>query len=285
MDPLLNDLNAKLSLTDEEKSIFTIPEYDPAPLETNSYTLLARVLATQHIYKPNFIDQMSGHPFKRCIAFMEHMDNGNDDDFQYGPRMNGVKLPTNNYDHYWADFPKGLSGGLMILWKDDVDIALLNYGPSFFDCNLTFDGSNSFHLTCFYGASDVASRPTSWTLLRRVADVASLNPWSVIGDFNKILSINDKFRGALRNETHMEAFRNTLDGCRLFETPYEGDHFTWIKCQKNVKIIKERLDWCFVNNHWEGCFPMPQIHHLYFYQSDHRVITTTINTLESTTNN
>uniref|UniRef100_A0A803P614 Reverse transcriptase domain-containing protein n=1 Tax=Cannabis sativa TaxID=3483 RepID=A0A803P614_CANSA len=48
-----------------------------------------------------------GHPFERCVAFMERMDSGNaDDDFQYGPWMKGSKLPTNGYDRYRTDFSK-----------------------------------------------------------------------------------------------------------------------------------------------------------------------------------
>ncbi|XP_060959190.1 uncharacterized protein LOC115700152 [Cannabis sativa] len=35
------------------------------------------------------------------------MDNGNDDDFEYGPWMKGSKLPTTGYDKYRNDFAKG----------------------------------------------------------------------------------------------------------------------------------------------------------------------------------
>uniref|UniRef100_A0A803QBH3 CCHC-type domain-containing protein n=2 Tax=Cannabis sativa TaxID=3483 RepID=A0A803QBH3_CANSA len=48
-----------------------------------------------------------GHPFEKCVAFMERMDNGNDDDLEYGPWMKGAKLPTNGYDKYRTDFSKG----------------------------------------------------------------------------------------------------------------------------------------------------------------------------------
>ncbi|KAM6578111.1 hypothetical protein CsatB_029948 [Cannabis sativa] len=48
-----------------------------------------------------------GHPFERCVAFIERMDSGNDDDFQYGPWMKGAKLPTHNYDRYRTDFAEG----------------------------------------------------------------------------------------------------------------------------------------------------------------------------------
>uniref|UniRef100_A0A803PD71 Zinc knuckle CX2CX4HX4C domain-containing protein n=1 Tax=Cannabis sativa TaxID=3483 RepID=A0A803PD71_CANSA len=38
-----------------------------------------------------------GHPFEKCVVFMERMDNGNNDDLEYGPWMKGAKLPTTGY--------------------------------------------------------------------------------------------------------------------------------------------------------------------------------------------
>uniref|UniRef100_A0A803QG61 Zinc knuckle CX2CX4HX4C domain-containing protein n=1 Tax=Cannabis sativa TaxID=3483 RepID=A0A803QG61_CANSA len=173
MDPLMKNLHSTLSLTDEERSIFTLSDSFPTPVDKHPSSLLARVLSTQNIYKPSFINQMFGlwqalgnvigefmevfddstnegwgpflrvrvklcdtkpllrgqmiqlpkiedefwvnfrykrllefcfecgqigHTFECCVIFIERMDNGNDDDFQYGPWMKGAKLPTNDYD-------------------------------------------------------------------------------------------------------------------------------------------------------------------------------------------
>ncbi|KAM6580660.1 hypothetical protein CsatA_004434 [Cannabis sativa] len=80
----------------------------------------------------------------------------------------------------------------------------------------------------------------------------------------------------------MEAYRRCLDS-NLHETPFEGDLFTWSKSRKALHTIKERLDWCFVNNHWENYFNTPQVHHLDYYQSDHRAITAAFNLLSAQT--
>ncbi|KAM6553665.1 hypothetical protein CsatB_014427 [Cannabis sativa] len=82
----------------------------------------------------------------------------------------------------------------------------------------------------------------------------------------------------------MEAFRRCLNRCHLHETPFEGDLFTWSKCRNALHTIKERLDWCFVNNHLENYFNTPQVHHLDYYQSDHRAIITAFNLLSAQTN-
>ncbi|XP_060973975.1 uncharacterized protein LOC133039163 [Cannabis sativa] len=166
----------------------------------------------------------------------------------------------------------GLSGGLMLFWTDVVDVTLLNMGPTFFDCYMKFNGWPNFHFTGFYGAPEIANKSDSWTLFQRFGDVAPLLPWLTMGDFNEILSNNDKSGGGLRRESQMEAFRSTLDKCFLQEVPYIGDPFTWIKNRTAVHTLKERLDWCFVNNHWLSFFLAPTVEHLDYYHSDHRAI-------------
>uniref|UniRef100_A0A803QAL2 Endonuclease/exonuclease/phosphatase domain-containing protein n=1 Tax=Cannabis sativa TaxID=3483 RepID=A0A803QAL2_CANSA len=95
----------------------------------------------------------------------------------------------------------GLKGGLMLLWKDDVDVTLQHYGDTFFDYFMAVaDGGLSFYFTGFYGAPDSQNKSAFWLLLKRFAEVTSQNPWLVIGDFNEILSNFNKSGGLLRNE-------------------------------------------------------------------------------------
>uniref|UniRef100_A0A803QDM3 Uncharacterized protein n=1 Tax=Cannabis sativa TaxID=3483 RepID=A0A803QDM3_CANSA len=76
--------------------------------------------------------------------------------------------------------------------KNDVDVTFLNYDSNFFDCYLKFEDEPSFHIKSFYGAPNINNRSTSWTLLKRLADVGPLSPWLAIGDFNEILSNSNK---------------------------------------------------------------------------------------------
>uniref|UniRef100_A0A803P2K3 Reverse transcriptase domain-containing protein n=1 Tax=Cannabis sativa TaxID=3483 RepID=A0A803P2K3_CANSA len=175
----------------------------------------------------------------------------------------------------------GLSGGLMLLWKDDVDVTLLNFNINTFDCYMGCGNGPTWHFTAFYGAPATQNRLQTWTLLERLKDVAPLMPWMVIGDFNEILSNSNKAGGALRNEAQMDKFRQVLDCCHLHEQAYEGDPFTWIKGRHNAVTIKERLDWCFVNTLWSDLFQSITTHHLDYYRSDHRAICVNILPLNS----
>ncbi|XP_060972669.1 uncharacterized protein LOC133038517 [Cannabis sativa] len=166
----------------------------------------------------------------------------------------------------------GLGGGLLLLWKDDIDVSILNYNTNVIDCYIASPNQPRWHFTAFYGAPCTQLRSQTWTLLERLKDVSPLSPWLVIGDFNEILSNDNKVGGAPRNEAQMEQFRKALDCCRLNEVPFEGDPYTWIKGRRTVNTVKERLDWCFVNDCWNSHFSPIVTRHLDYYTSDHRAI-------------
>ena len=96
-------------------------------------------------------------------------------------------------------------------------------------------------------------------------------PWLVMGDFNEILSQDDKDGGRMRNERQLDAFRNTLGNCGLNPLNYIGDRFTWIK-NTEEGYIKERIDWAMANDEWKELYPNCTLKHLDYYLSDHRAL-------------
>lgn len=106
-----------------------------------------------------------------------------------------------------------------------------------------------------------------------MSNVSPFVPWIVIGDYNEILSNNDKHGGAIRSETQMDAFHSTMDHCHLLPLPYYiGDLFTWRKNIQNGSWMNEILDWAIINNYWDFVFSPTTDQHLEFYKSDHRAI-------------
>lgn len=51
-------------------------------------------------------------------------------------------------------------------------------------------------------------------------------PWLVMGDFNEVLSHNDKEGGGAKIGSQIEAFRSFMEICELPPLNYKGDHFT-----------------------------------------------------------
>lgn len=52
------------------------------------------------------------------------------------------------------------------------------------------------------------------------------DPWLVIGDFNEIVSQEEKFGAVLTREGQMEAFREAFEDCSLCDLGYRGSWFT-----------------------------------------------------------
>ncbi|KAK1378466.1 hypothetical protein POM88_025210 [Heracleum sosnowskyi] len=92
-----------------------------------------------------------------------------------------------------------------------------------------------------------------------------------MGDFNEILSQEDKEGGGTKSDSQIEAFRMSLEICALQPLDYHGTHFTWSRNTVDG-CIKERLDWAIANEEWVECFPNNRLTHLDFFHSDHRAL-------------
>ena len=70
----------------------------------------------------------------------------------------------------------GFSGGLLLFWKENVNVSLIHYNINMFDCYIKCDDSASWHFTAFYGAPETQNRCHTWKLLERCLDVAPHMP-------------------------------------------------------------------------------------------------------------
>ncbi|KAM6588352.1 uncharacterized protein LOC133038470 [Cannabis sativa] len=174
---------------------------------------------------------------------------------------NGIEVPR-----------VGLSGGLLFLWKSNVNVSMINYGINFVDCYMGFVDGPSWHFSGFYGAPSISQRQFTWELLKKLKDTAPLYPWLVMGDFNEVLSQSDKLGGPLRCENQIDAFRDAIDFCELHDLPYNGDRFTWHNNHSQTSNVKERLDYGFTNTFWADSFITQPVSHLDFFGSDHRAL-------------
>lgn len=72
-------------------------------------------------------------------------------------------------------------------------------------------------------------------------------PWILIGDFNDVLSFNEKLGGNSVNQTRVREFKRMLDDCHLLNLAFEGPGFTWCNKCDNGPFILELLDGAICN--------------------------------------
>lgn len=155
------------------------------------------------------------------------------------------------------------SGGVALLWDDSVTVHVRKTDYFFIDVDLSSPGVDPWRFTGFYGHPETGQRHISWDLLRSLVQPTSPR-WVVMGDFNEILSLNEKSGGPLRNNFQMQAFRGAISDCNLEDMGAVGGPFTW--CNSNTK---ERLDRGLASSAWRDVFPFSRVVHLAPSKSDH----------------
>nr|DAD30368.1 TPA_asm: hypothetical protein HUJ06_009219 [Nelumbo nucifera] len=153
---------------------------------------------------------------------------------------------------------KGRGGGIAFLWKAPNTYSLLDYSNNHINVQVCDDEKGHWRLTGFYGYPDRSRRRDSWNLLHAIYASSRLS-WCCIGDFNDMLSLEDK-RGRLDHPNWLLAgFRETISDCHLHEISIIGSCFTWER-DRGTKV------W------WLGLFSDTKLRNLVAPVSDHNPI-------------
>ena len=143
----------------------------------------------------------------------------------------------------------GMSGGLALFWDSEWDVKLRTWSKSYIDVIVTEKDGVSWRLTGIYGHPEKLKRIETWNLMRLFHQQATL-PWICIGDFNEILSANEKQGGEPGSEWQMANFREVLDDCRLRDMGFKGARFTWCNRRDEQDRLYVRLDRGVANQEW-----------------------------------
>lgn len=99
-----------------------------------------------------------------------------------------------------------------------MDITLLIFLKHHVHAKLEICINQIWLLTGIYGHSKVAKRREVWNLIKNLKPERQA-PWLLCGDFNEILSNNEKASGQLQTKNKMAQFRSMLDYYMLNVTP------------------------------------------------------------------
>ena len=130
------------------------------------------------------------------------------------------------------------------------------------------DSDFSWILSPIYASPRLVERRIMWDNLSQVAQLHNL-PWLLLGDFNEVLSSEDKLGGRRVNLNRALDFKAYLDSCNLLDLGFLGLKFTWSNRRQISDLILERIDRCFANPAWRLMFLEAFVTHLPQVFSDH----------------
>ncbi|PNX98658.1 ribonuclease H, partial [Trifolium pratense] len=175
------------------------------------------------------------------------------------------------YDSCLSIDVEGRSGGLAVLWNDKSKCKIINYSRNFINLEVDNSQKGVWRMTCYYGLPERGRRRQAWDMLRELRDMSSL-PWCIIGDFNDLLSQEDKLGSHPHPNWLCTGFRNVVSDCDLTDIQLEGHRFTWIKSRGTPHVIEERLDRAMATSDWLALFPEVKLINLLATHSDHSPI-------------
>ena len=163
----------------------------------------------------------------------------------------------------------GQSGGLAMLWKEGADARFKSCSNTHIDVVVCEgNGAKPWWATRSYGHPDARMRPISWNLLESLHRQCQM-PWVVFGDFNEILSFDEKLGWLDRDARQLEGFRECLSNCRLFDLGFVGQRFTWCNGRIREQRTLVRLDRMVANKEWLNLFPEVKVVHRSMVAYDH----------------
>lgn len=164
---------------------------------------------------------------------------------------------------------EGLSGGLMLLWRQDVLVAEMSKSRSHIDVILSCDRLwiSQWRLTGFYGEPRRERRKETWFLMRFLAQSAA--PWLFLGDFNEVLSVEEQLGGNEREQWQIAVFQDVVNDCRLTDLGFHGLPYTWDNRQEEGSNVKVHLDRALGDSKFMMELGESEVFHILLAKSDH----------------
>ncbi|KAI9124646.1 hypothetical protein K1719_004568 [Acacia pycnantha] len=137
----------------------------------------------------------------------------------------------------------GRSGGLFAVWKkDQISIDVLRRERQFIHFRCSVPGKGVFFLTSVYAIPRTELKQSLWQELSSLSSSMS-GSWVLAGDFNDILSADERTGGVGVNFSRIDLFQNRILSCDLLDLGFHGPKFTWRGPQSfNCSRLYERLD-------------------------------------------
>ena len=132
------------------------------------------------------------------------------------------------FDGFFATEMIGYARGLWLLWKTEkVEVFVLSSTEQEIHATVKVRCSNlSWFISPIYASPRLNERRILWSNLTKVAQLHQL-PWLLLGDFNEVLSGDNKYGGRSINLNKALEFKDCLDCCNFLYLGFSGPKYTW----------------------------------------------------------
>ncbi|XP_075083580.1 uncharacterized protein LOC142167314 [Nicotiana tabacum] len=97
-------------------------------------------------------------------------------------------------------------------------------------------------------------------------------PWLVRGDYNIILTEEEKYGGLPVYLSEVENFAHCVDTCALYDLGFKGSLYIWWNGRCDDACIFKKLDIFLANQQFQDLFAALEVEHLIKYSFDHAPI-------------
>lgn len=167
----------------------------------------------------------------------------------------------------WEYLREDLNGGLLLGWHQNMNLSIQYGSKHLIHADLLDHRGTPLSITFIYGQPNHTKKEAFWLELKQLKILAKLI-WLCIGDFNQVLSYEDKFSFNTRSIVGADSFLNTLNEMELCELEAKGQRFTWMNNREDEAFVMEKLDRAFAYVEWINSYPHYVLYHHTILRSD-----------------
>lgn len=129
------------------------------------------------------------------------------------------------YDQLFTIEPVGRSGGIALFYMDASNVVINFSNVRMIDIEAQVEGHKVL-ITFVYGDPVVEYHGNVWKRMLRLNGDRD-GPWLLLGDFNEIISNEEKKGGRIRADSSFLQFRNMLASCGMIYFPFVENSLSW----------------------------------------------------------
>lgn len=185
--------------------------------------------------------------------------------------LNGFKRKIGFEEMALVD-PVGKAGGLAVFWKKATNVLDVLSTPFTLELMLNIDNDAGTWWCIFvYASTDDNMRKNQWDFLTNRSKIWGKNK-VLIGDFNDIISNDEKWGGRVRPNWTFSDFKGFINNNELLDIGFEGLPWTWSNLWEGDGEIKQRLDRALASEEWCEVFKDARVTHFEVEASDHNIL-------------